>query len=115
MFGGFPKLFDRTFFIGYFLPGFLLLVGLGANLFAFCYVDYHEFKDFLSEKSTAAHALGTTIALVIIWLLSILLMIFNRPIIRLLEGYGRLNPFRILLSRRKREFINKIKPGFRKT
>jgi len=115
MFGGFPKLFDRAFFIGYFLSGFLLVVGLGANLFAFGHVDYDKFKDFLSQKSAAAYALGTTIALIIIWLLSILLMLFNRPIIRLLEGYGgRFNPFHILLPRRQREFEVKAKPHLEK-
>src|ERR1700730_10545186 len=109
MFGGFPKLFDRAFFIGYFLPAFLFVVGLGANLFAFGYID-EKFTDLLAKKST----LGATITLVIIWLLSILLMTFSRPIIRLLEGYGRLNPFRILLSRQRHKFKAKAEPHLRK-
>jgi hypothetical protein len=109
MFGGFPKLFDRSFFIGYFLPAFLLFVGTGANLFAFGYIDENVTK-ILAEKST----LGATISLVIIWLLSILLMTFNRPIIRLLEGYGESNPFRIFLSLQKREFKTKAEPHLRK-
>jgi hypothetical protein len=109
MFGGFPKLFDRAFFIDYFLPAFLLVVGLGANLFAFGYID-EKFTDLLAKKST----LGAAIALVIIWLLSILLMTFSRPIIRLLEGYGRLNPFRILLSWQQHEFKAKAEPHLRK-
>jgi len=113
MFGGFPKLFDRAFFIGYFLPAFLLVVGLGANLFAFGYID-EKFTDFLAKRSTAAHALGATISLVFIWLFSILLMTFSRPIIRLLEGYGRLNPFRILLPWQQSEFKAKAEPHFRK-
>ncbi len=79
MFGGFPKLFDRSFFVGFFLPAFLLFIGVGANLFAFGYLD-EEFTKLLAEKST----LGATLSLIIIWLLSILLMTFNRPIIRLL-------------------------------
>jgi hypothetical protein len=109
MFGGFPKLFDRAFFIGYFLPTFLLVVGLGANLFAFGYID-EKFTDLLAKKST----LGATISLVIIWLLSILLMTFSRPIIRLLEGYGHFNPFRILLSRQQNEFKTDAEPHLRK-
>jgi hypothetical protein len=108
MFGGFPKLFDRSFFIGYFLPAFLLFVGLVANLFAFGYID--ENTKLLGEKST----LGATISLVIIWLLSILLMTFNRPIIRLLEGYGELNPFRIFLPSQQQEFKTKAEPHLRK-
>jgi hypothetical protein len=114
MFGGFPKLFDRAFFIGYFLPAFLLGVGVGANLFAFGYID-EKFTDFLAKKSTAAHALGATISLVFIWLFSILMMTFSRPIIRLLEGYGgRLNPFHILLPWQQNEFKAKAEPHLRK-
>jgi hypothetical protein len=109
MFGGFPKLFDRAFFIGYFLPGFLMVVGVVANLLVFGYVD-EKLIDSIVEKSTAAHALGTTISLVFIWLFSILLTAFNRPIIRLLEGYGKLNPFRIFLGSQKRKFKAQAKP-----
>jgi hypothetical protein len=113
MFGGFPKLFDRAFFIGYFLPAFLLAVGLGANLFAFGYIE-DKFIDFLAKKSTAAHALGATISLVFVWLFSILMMTFSRPIIRLLEGYGLFNPFRILLPWQQSEFKAKAEPHLRK-
>jgi hypothetical protein len=113
MFGAFPKLFDRAFFIGYFLPAFLLVVGLSANLFAFGYID-EKFTDFLAKKSTAAHTLGATISLVFIWLLSILLMAFSRPIIRLLEGYGNLNPFCILSSWQENKFKAQAEPQLNK-
>src|SRR3954453_11917608 len=105
MFGGFPKLFDRSFFIGYFLPAFLLFVGLGADLFTFGYVD-DKFMKILSDKST----LGVTLSLVLVWLLSILLMTFNRPLIRLLEGYGNANPFRFFLSRQQKAFRATAEP-----
>jgi hypothetical protein len=105
MFGGFPKFFDRSFFIGYFLPAFLIFVGFMANMFNFDYVG-QKLADVLAEKST----LGATLSLVIIWILSILLMSFNRPLIRLLEGYGNSNPLRIFLARQQEEFKAKAEP-----
>jgi hypothetical protein len=109
MFGGIPKLFDRAFFIGFFLPAFLLATGIGADLFAFDYTS-EKFPDALAKTNTA----GATIFLGIVWLLSILLMTFNRPIIRLLEGYGSSNPFRILLPRQRQAFKARAEPHFQK-
>ena len=109
MFGGFPKLFDRSFFIGYFVPAFLLFIGEGTNLLVFGYID-KKFTDILADKST----LGAVLSVVIIWLLSILLMTFNRPVIRLLEGYGDSNPFRIFLPLRQSEFKSRAEPHLRR-
>jgi hypothetical protein len=109
MFGGLPKLFDRSFLIGFFLPAFLLFASGGANLVAFCHIDV-EFSDLLAK----ADPLKATMFIVIIWLLSILLMAFNRPIIRLLEGYGGSNPFRILLPLQQENFKTKAEPHLRK-
>jgi hypothetical protein len=105
MFGGLPKLFDRSFFIGYFLPASLLFSGVSANLFAFGYVDEKLLK-YLADKST----FGVAISLVIIWLFSILLMAFNRPFIRILEGYGDSNPARISLALQQEKFRAKAEP-----
>jgi hypothetical protein len=109
MFGGLPKLFDRSFFIGFFLPASLLFSGSLANVFAFGFIS-DKFIEFLSKKST----LGATTSIVIVWLLSILLMAFNRPIIRLLEGYGDLNPFRVLLGRERENFKTQAEPHLRR-
>jgi hypothetical protein len=109
MFGGIPKLFDRAFFIGFFLPAFLLATGIGADLFAFDYTS-EKFPDALAKTNTAS----ATIFVAIVWLLSILLMTFNRPIIRLLEGYGSSNPFRILLARQRQIFKARAEPHFQR-
>jgi hypothetical protein len=111
MFTGFPKLFDRAFFIGYFLPAFLLVTGLGANLFAFGHID-DIVVDFLMKKTTAAHTLAATISLAFIWLLSTLLMAFRG--IRFLQGYGRFNPLRILLPWQRRQFKDLAEPHLEK-
>jgi hypothetical protein len=109
MFAGLPKLFDRSFFIGYFLPAFLLVGGIAANLFAFGRINEKVLKD-IGNKDT----LAAVVALVLVWLLSILLMTFSRAIIRLLEGYGDANPFRLLWPQEKERFRAKAQPQFAK-
>lgn len=109
MFGQLPKLFDRTFFIGFFLPASLMFTGIVGTLSAFNYMNDDVWKRIV-QKST----FGAAVSVVIIWLISILLMAVNRPFIRLLEGYGHGNPFNILLPSRKREFERDIYPLFDK-
>ena len=105
MFGGLPKLFDRSFFIGFFLPATLLFSGLAASVLIF--VDINDkARNFFLEKNV----FGATLVIVLIWLIAILLMAINRPIIRLLEGYGRRNPFRLFLPMHKKEFEQQILP-----
>lgn len=97
MFGELPKLVGRDFFVGFFLPA--ALFGLGgawlANLCdpaanALCR-ETAELRglDFTKLTGLAAFAFG-------VWLLALLLLSLNRSLYRLLEGYGGLNPFRIL-------------------
>ena len=105
MFGGIPKLFDRTFVIGFFLPASLLFSGVMAILLTFQQIGT-DTRQFFIDKST----FGATLSAVVVWLLSILLMAINRPFIRLLEGYGTTNPFRFFLREHKTRFRNKIEP-----
>ena len=105
MFGALPKLFDRSFFIGYFLPASLLFSGIVGNLVAF--VDLGpKFWDFLAQKST----FGAAVSIVIVWLISIFLMAITRPLIRFLEGYGRRNPLTIFQDQHERDFKGEIEP-----
>ena len=107
MFGALPKFFDRTFFIGFFLPSSLLCAGIVSVSLAFGYV-HSDVKSFLAEKNI----FGIALFIVIVWLVSILLMALNRPLIRLLEGYGSLNPSKIFLLRKRRHFKDRIEPLF---
>jgi hypothetical protein len=104
MFAQLPKLFDRSFFIGFVLPASLMFLGVIGSLVAFDYIK----PGVVSNKATFDAALSV----VIVWFISILLMALNRPVIRLLEGYGDYNPLKIFLSRRKKEFTDRIFPLF---
>jgi hypothetical protein len=57
-----------------------------------------------------ADVFGIVLVPFAITFLSILLLALNRPIVRTLEGYGKLNPFKLLLRGRQRIYAEKIKP-----
>jgi hypothetical protein len=78
-------------------------------LFAFGYID-KQLAEYIVEKDTLSAILSTGI----VWLLSILLMTFSRPIIRFLEGYGSANPFQIFLSGQRQQFKIKAQPHLKK-
>jgi hypothetical protein len=59
------------------------------------------------DVSKDADVLGIIIIPFAILFIAILLLALNRPIVRTIEGYGRLNPFRPLL---RRIFMEKIQP-----
>lgn len=93
MIGKLPELFNRDFAIGYFLPTVtfvvvsLALVGEFGQLPAALSVDAVSQVDVL---------VGTTIIGLASWLASVFLLATNRDILRIMEGYGRLNPTRLL-------------------
>jgi hypothetical protein len=57
-----------------------------------------------------ADVFGIVLVPFAITFLSILLLALNRPIVRLLEGYGGLNPFKLLLPCRRRIYLKEIQP-----
>ena len=96
-----PKLFHRGFIIGFLLPAVLfnwyVHIVLGS-----------EAADFtLAKALDAPHLADWSITTAV---LSIFLMALNRSVIRVLEGYGSLNPLRLLLPLVKRRFRQRIKP-----
>lgn len=88
MFSELPKLLDRDFAVGYFLPfaSFISANIVLINLFGL----FPSLLAFLGSEIL----LGTTIIGLISWLGGIILLVANRSIIRILEGYGRYNPFK---------------------
>lgn len=80
MFPDFPNLFGKSFAIGFFLPGALLVVALLRLGDAFGIVVLEEWPD-------AGDLLGAAAVLFAMWLVAILLMAVNRPLVRALEGY----------------------------
>jgi hypothetical protein len=97
MVGELPKLVGRDFVVGFFLPAAVFALG-GAWLANLCDPaanalcrETAELRglDFAELSKLAAFAFG-------VWLLALLLLSLNRSLYRLLEGYGRLNPFRLV-------------------
>ncbi len=100
MFGELPKLFGREFAIGYFLPVCAIAGGVYFVLAAFGHGQ--SIKDFFPDDL----AVGATGAVVSIWLVSVALLAMNRSIVRVLEGYGTVNPFRLIKFLQRWKFDN---------
>jgi len=98
VFGELPKLFGKSFAIGFFLPATALGLSLLGITAAFGYLG--KVLLLLKEKEL----LGVVSAVVVFWLLAVALMALNGPIYWLLEGYYPWNPFRWRLPDQRREF-----------
>jgi hypothetical protein len=82
MFGELPKILDRNFVVGYVLPASVFLAVLASSH----HVDLSKILTTLNGASFAAAAFA----------LGVVLLAANRSITRLLEGYGRSNPARLM-------------------
>jgi len=98
MFGEIPKLFDRDFFIAYFLPALLFVI---ANLLLIERFGLIPFKVSLiqTELVSTITSIGIITALV-----GVFLSITNKEVLGLREGYGKFNPARLFLWMEKRRF-----------
>jgi hypothetical protein len=101
MFSELPKLLDRDFAVGFFVPAAVLAAAVWVVLAAFGIVAKPADLDALSS---------TVIAIVVVWLLSILLMALNYPILRFLEGYPKWHPLKWRERIEKARFRRKIAP-----
>jgi hypothetical protein len=104
MFGELPKLLDRNFAIGYFLPSALFAVGVWAVLKPF---GLAEFPSGFAALDGIAKA---TVSIFVVWLGAIALLALNYPFLRLLEGYGSTHPLAWRRKAKKRQFRNDISP-----
>jgi hypothetical protein len=86
MFGELPKIFDRNFLIGYFLPA---VAFLAASLSLAHGVDLFK----VSKEEPARFGI---IMILLPTIMGAILLALNRSIFQLLEGYGRFNPFHLL-------------------
>jgi hypothetical protein len=96
--GELARLFTRTFAIGYLLPAAALLLALYAVLDAF------GLGEGILRIVTYKDSYGALLALAVAWFVAILLLAINRPTVRLLAGYGRLNPLRLGRPRHRKSF-----------
>jgi hypothetical protein len=101
MFAELPKIFDKNFALNYFFPSFIFIV-LAGYIFQIAGITQNILPyldgELLNDLSVIA---------LFSYLGGILLLITNRELYRFLEGYGKLNPFR-LISRFERSRYQKI-------
>ncbi len=98
MFGELPKLFDRNFAVGFFLPIaiFITLSGLILSQYGFA-------PDFISYMARDL-LVGTTVLGLLSWVGGILLLAVNRDLYRIMEGYGKYNPVKLFAWFEKRRY-----------
>jgi hypothetical protein len=101
MFTELPKLFDKNFATAFFLPVTLFLT---ASTWLLKKLDLWSK---VAPLFTGQTILDLTLAVFTAWMISILLMIVNREIYRVLEGYGKYNPLRALGSRSRAAYKSK--------
>jgi len=85
MFSELPKLLDRDFVVGFFLPAAAIGAGLWTVFYAF------GFTTRLPELETLT---STAIGIFVVWLFSVVLLGLNYQILRFLEGYPKWHPLK---------------------
>jgi hypothetical protein len=103
MFNDLPKIIGRGFVLGFLLPStlfclYLQLIGLGPSP--------------LPKLEAPEDALKLTPIVLSSIVSAVLLMALNRAIIRILEGYGSINPFKSLERIRRDYFKKNVEPIF---
>lgn len=89
MFSELPKLFDRNFAVGFFLPVAIFVVISGAIL------GQYSFAPNMVNYLATNLLIGTTVIGLLSWVGGIILLAVNRDLYRLMEGYGKFNPIRL--------------------
>jgi hypothetical protein len=103
VFGELSTLFGRNFAVGFLLPAAIFAI---SSLFL-----TDSFKVFAPAHSplhmlvqTDKEVLGATAFLFALWMGGILLLALNRSIIRFKEGYGKLNPAKLIAFMEEKRF-----------
>jgi hypothetical protein len=103
MLGKLPDLLNKNFVIGYFMPAFILLVGV-YSVYVHLVEKLVASFDILQKIHESQAFVGTTLVVLLSWIAGILLLAINRNIIRFLEGYGSINPLKLFLPIQIRSF-----------
>ncbi len=98
MFGELPKLFDRNFVIGFFLPVAIFIT------ISILIVNPYPFGAQTSKFLTTDLLVGTTTIGLLSWVGGILLLALNRDLYRIMEGYLKYNPLKLLGWMEKRRY-----------
>jgi len=105
MFGELPKLFDRNFVIGFFLPVAIFIT------ISILIVNPYTFGSQASNFLTTDLLVGTTTIGLLSWVGGIVLLAANRDLYRLMEGYGKYNPLKLfgwMETRRYRGLVKEL-------
>jgi hypothetical protein len=89
MFGELPKLFDRNFVIGFFLP-----VAIFVTISIFI-INPYPFGTQVVDFLTTDLLVGTTALGLLSWVGGIVLLAINRDLYRVMEGYREYNPLKL--------------------
>ena len=111
MFARLPDILGRNFVVGYLLPALFFI--LATYLIDSEYNFLPKYLNYSSLSQLKILELITVISLVSI-LIGIILLVLNGTVIRIMEGYGKFNPFRLIFWIEKYRF-NKIKKEISKT
>jgi hypothetical protein len=106
MFSELPKLFDRNFAVGFFLPVAIFIVVSGVIL------GQYGFSPNMVNYLATDLLVGTTVIGLLSWIGGIVLLAVNRDLFRLMEGYGKFNPIKILSvfeKQRYRKTVEELK------
>ncbi|MCJ7436027.1 MAG: hypothetical protein MUO77_21325 [Anaerolineales bacterium] len=98
MFGELPKLFDRNFAVGFFLPVSIFVTLSGVIL------GQYGFAPGMVNYLAADLLIGTTVIGLLSWVGGIVLLAVNRDLYRLIEGYGKSNPIKLFAWFEKRRY-----------
>ena len=88
MFGELPKLFDRNFAVGFFLPVAIFITLSGLVL------SQYGFAPGVNQYLNLSLIVGTTVLGIASWVGGIVLLAINRDLYRIMEGYGTFNPLK---------------------
>jgi hypothetical protein len=97
MFSELPKLFERNFAMAFFMP---VAIFIGASQLI---LDAFQLTQALPTLEFET-LLGATVIVLVSWLGGILLLVTNRDMYRVMEGYGKYNPVRLIGRLQKRRF-----------
>lgn len=105
MFGELPKLFDRNFVIGFFLPVAVFIT------FSILIVNPYPFGTQVIDFLKSDLLVGTTALGLLSWVGGIVLLALNRDLYRTMEGYLKYNPLKLfgwMEKRRYQRVVNEL-------
>lgn len=100
------RVFSKSFVIGFVLPAAAFLLAVFGILAEFHLADNLLAMAQNPNQSQNQHlsAMLAALVLFVVWLAAVTLLALNRPITRILEGYGWLNPFQLNRPRMRAGF-----------